>query len=112
MTPTARSLEVLREMGYTAEVVERWVPRTRIRRDFAGFADILAFQFPWGILAIQATTGSNAAAREKKARAEPRLALWLRAGGKAEVWSWAKKGPRGKRKLWTLTRRDLAGAGP
>ncbi len=102
MTPTARSLEVLREMGYVAEVVERFIPRARVRRDLGGFGDVLAWHPALGILAVQATTGANAAARLAKALREPRLRTWLEAGGRFAVWSWRKGGARRKRKTWTV----------
>ena len=105
MTPTARSLDLLREMGYTAEVVERWVPGAKIRRDLFGFADVLGCHAKFGVLAIQCTTGDHAAARTSKAMDEARLLTWLKAGAKFEVWGWALRGARGKRKLWVLSRR-------
>ena len=107
MTPTARSLEVLREMGYAADVVERWIAAARIRKDWGGFGDILAAHPLHGILLVQSCAGASAAAREAKALGSPALNTWKSAGGKAEVWSWALRGARGKRKLWTLTRRTL-----
>ena len=104
MSPTARSLAVLREMGYTAEVVEQWIPKTRIRRDLFGVIDILAFHKEHGILGVQATTGSHHANRAVKARQEPRLLAWLAAGGRFEVWSWSMRGKRGEPKRWTMRR--------
>ncbi len=35
MTPTARSLALLRRSGYLAAVVEKWIPRINRRRDTA-----------------------------------------------------------------------------
>ena len=107
MTPTARSLEVLREMGYAADVVERWIAAARIRKDWGGFGDLLAAHPLHGILLVQSCAGASAAARYTKAQSCPALEIWKAAGGRAEVWSWGKKGERGKRKLWTLTRRTL-----
>ena len=51
---------------------------------------------------MQATDGSNASKRMRKASAEPRLREWLTAGGRFAVWSWRLGGPQGKRKTWTL----------
>ena len=104
MTPTARSMELLRELGYTVDVVERWIPRTRTRRDLFGFADLLAIHPTGGILLIQTTTGSNGADRLKKMLAEPQLQSWLLAGGRAELWTWRLGGKAGKRKTWTCRR--------
>jgi len=102
MKATARSLAVLREMGYAAEVVERFIPHTKTRKDLFGVGDVLAIHPREGILLVQCTSGANHAARVKKANAEPRLAVWLAAGGKFQVWSWRLAGKAGKRKRWTL----------
>ena len=104
MTPTARSLAVLREMNYVVQVVEQYNRFSKTRLDLYGCIDILAVHPEHGILGVQATTTSNAAARVSKALAEPRLVTWLAAGASFEVWGWAKRGPAGKRKLWTLRR--------
>ena len=107
MTPTARSLAVLRELGYVVQVVEQWNRYSKTRHDLYGCIDVLAVHPEHGILGVQATTTSNAAARQTKALAEPRLVTWLRAGGSFEVWGWAKRGKAGERKLWTLSRRRV-----
>lgn len=107
MSPTARTLAELRRLGYVAEVVERWIPRTKIRVDLFGTIDVVAVR-EGECLGVQATSGSNAAARLNKAKAEPRLAAWLRAGCRFEVWSWRLAGVRGARKVWTLRRVSLA----
>ena len=57
---------------------------------------------PEGILGIQATSGDHHANRLGKAAQEPRLRAWLGTGARFEVWSWAKRGEAGKRKLWQL----------
>ena len=41
-SPTQRSLAALRERGMLAEVVERWNPYTKTRKDLFGFVDIVA----------------------------------------------------------------------
>ena len=116
MSPTARSLAYCREMGWTAAVVEQTIPKTYIKRDFLGFADLIVLRpdldLPadsnvTGIVAVQVTSGSNHAARAAKIAAEPRAKAWLVCGGLIEVWSWAKQGARGKRKVWTLRRESL-----
>ena len=107
MTPTARSLALLREMGYACQVVEQFNRFSKTRLDLFGCIDIVAAHEDFGILGVQATTTSNAAAREKKALAEPRLLTWLLAGGKFTVHGWALRGKRGTRKLWTLSERKI-----
>lgn len=105
-SPTARTLAKLRAEGWTAAVVERWNPHVRIRQDLGGGIDVLAWKprcglhWPAQILGVQACAGSGHAAHRAKLLAEPRMAIWLAAGGRLEIWSWAKRGARGERKLW------------
>lgn len=106
-SPTARSLELLRARGWTCQVVER-----RIRRftlvDLFGCIDILAVHPREGILGVQACARASAAARLVKAAAQDDLRVFLAAPGtRFSVWSWAKQGPRGKRKVWTCREDDL-----
>lgn len=103
-SPTQRTLATLRELGYTAQVVERWNPHANIRQDLFGCIDVLAVHADHGVLGVQACAGSSAAARAGKAQLEPRLEVFLAAGGRFEVWAWAKRGARGKRKVWSVRR--------
>jgi hypothetical protein len=107
MTPTARTLAESRKRGWLAQVVERWLPHARRRIDYLGCIDILALDGLPGVLGIQTTsdnTGGAASKRVSKIQDECNAAArrWLEAGNRLEVWTWAKQGPRGKRKLWTL----------
>ena len=106
-SPTARSLELLRELGYTAKVVEHWNPYAKIRQDPFG-VDILALKPGEPVLLVQATTGSNHAARRMKIQEAGFSDLWTSAGAIIEVWSWAKQGARGNRKVWTVRREALS----
>lgn len=101
MTPTARSLAYCKAQGWPVAVVEKWNPHAKIRQDAFGFIDLLVL-VPGAILAVQATSGANHAARAKKIREVPAAASWCASGGRIAVWSWEKKGSRGKRKTWTL----------
>ena len=94
MSPTQRSLAHLKTLGYQPKVVERWNPVTKIRQDLFG-ADILALKPGAPVLVVQATSGSNQAARRTKLEAEGLTALWKLAGASLEIWSWTQQGPRG-----------------
>lgn len=118
MSPTARSLEKLRELGYEPGVVEMTVRGKGIvfKRDLFGFVDIVGISQPAPyavmrheyskrhLLFIQTTSGSggNHAARRAKMLASPNLPKLLATGARVELWSWRKAGPRGKRKTWQL----------
>jgi len=113
-SPTKRTLAECRKRGWTAQVVERWNQHARVRVDLFGVIDLVAIVppinplvppvagDPSGILGIQACAGASHAARRDKILAEPRARQWVVAGGRLELWSWSKRGERGKRKLWTL----------
>lgn len=104
-SPNKRSLDWLRERGYTAEVVERRLPGCLVTKDLFGFADLLAVRAAErGVLAVQATTGRNLSARVKKILGAPQggrpreiadarrrreaAQLWLRCGNRIEVHGW------------------------
>ena len=96
-SPTARSLSFLRRAGFIACVVERWIPHANIRSDAFAFGDLLAAH-PGKrvVMLVQVTTNDHVAARLKKAKAQPELFAWLKAGGTFEVH------------VWTLRKRTLA----
>lgn len=91
VSPTQRSLKLLRERGYLAEVVEKRIPFQFVTRDLYGCIDILALRGA-ETLAVQATTmdGGNAANREAKVRAAPALPIMLGAGWRVVVHGWRK----------------------
>jgi hypothetical protein len=100
-SPTARSLELLRELGYTAKVVEHWNQYAKIRQDLFG-VDILALKPGEPVLVYRprpaATTQPGA--RSWTEQASPHCGR--AAGAMIEAWSWAKQGQRGQRKVWTV----------
>ena len=113
MTPTARTLAWLRAQGATADVVERRIPHSFVTKDLFGFLDILALEpGKAGVLGVQTTSNSNMAARVKKINGEPRSALWRACGNRIQVIGWAKRGPRGRRKVWTASVTDVGVASP
>lgn len=88
-SPTARSLEHLRKQGYLAEVVEKWIPAVKRRKDLYGFIDILAIA-PGRIVGVQATSGDNVAARVAKIADHPNVDAVRRAGIEIHVHGWRK----------------------
>lgn len=112
MTPTARTLRLLRAEGWTAWVVEQTIPHTFIKRDMGNFADVIAWAPGRGILAIQTTSGANVAARMAKIDELETAKSWVLAPARLEVWGWRKVGARGKRKLWEVRRIPIGSVGP
>ena len=117
MSPTQRALAECRKRGYEAQVVERWNWHAKKRVDLFGCIDLVAVtprhpdpniaDMTGAIIGIQVTSGTNHAARIAKIKAEPRMAAWAKAGGLVWVWSFAKRGKRGKRKTWALRETEV-----
>jgi len=88
MTPTQRSLKVLRELGYLVEVVEKWNSFTRTRKDLWGWADLLAVRRD-EVLAVQVTS-EGVANRVAKVAASETVGRVREAGIRIEVHGWRK----------------------
>lgn len=107
-TPTSRSLAKLRADGWTVCVVEKWVPASPagfkgpiITRDAFNFGDLLGCKIGIiGATLVQTTSGSNVNARIAKIKGIAEAGIWLASGNRIIVHGWAKRGPRGKRKVW------------
>lgn len=107
-SPTARTLEWLRKRGYLVQRVERWCPFSKRRIDLYGIIDVVGITATQrGVLGVQVTSSSHVADRLAKAKANAALPVWLAAGNRFVVHGWAKQGPAGKRKLWTLREVEL-----
>jgi hypothetical protein len=89
MSPTARSLAHLRQLGYVVKVVERWNPYSKRRKDLFG-CDVLALKPGEPVLMIQCTSGSHHAARRCKLTDNGFRDLWTSCGVALEVWSWRR----------------------
>ena len=100
-----RSVKYLKDNGYLVQIVERWNHFAKVRQDMFGWIDIVAVKPGKPILGVQTTTGNMAAVRLDKARGNEALKAWISGGGQLVVHSWDKRGPRGKRKVWTVVER-------
>ena len=120
-SPTQRSLAFLRKSGFTACIVEKFLParggmKFPRRIDAFGFGDLLACRgntghvsfrdgpnsLPSQIVLVQTTTAVHMADHRAKILAIPEFYKWKEAGGLVLLHGWSKKGPRGKRKLWQV----------
>ena len=100
----SRSLQTLRDLGFTAQVVERYDAYTRRRHDLFGIIDILAVG-NGETLAVQVTSRSNMSSRRNKMNGDPILAELLRAGWRVELWGWDQ--PGGSRTRWRLKTENM-----
>lgn len=89
MTPTARTLALLRKEGWLAWVVEKWIPQTRQRSDLFTFIDVLAIKGD-KTLGVQSTSGSNVSSRVKKIQDSEYVGRVREAGWAIHVHGWAK----------------------
>ena len=103
MSPTARTLRDLRADGWTADVVERWIPGANVRSDLFGFVDIVAVRGA-ETLGVQATSDTNVSARVRKIADHPNLPHVREAGWRLEVWGWRKN----KANRWQARRVDVS----
>lgn len=100
--PTQRSLAKLRAAGMVVNVVEHWQAFARRRIDLFNVIDIVALDIENGrTLGIQTTSGSSVSARVQKIFDTPEAKCWIACGNRLVVHGWAKRGPKGKRKVWT-----------
>ena len=91
-SPTQRTLAHFRKLGFPlVEVVEKWIPGANIRKDFAGFVDVIAIDEIGNVWAVQATSGPNVSARVKKITDSPMLAVLRLANWSVIVQGWTKK---------------------
>lgn len=94
-----RVLKMLGDLGYHAEVVERWDAFSRRKHDLFGIVDILAVA-EGHTLAVQVTSRGNMSARRIKAVAAPAIHNMLMAGWTYEVWGFDQ--PKGKGTAYRL----------
>lgn len=102
--PTQRTTEFLRELGFAYAIVEKFVrfPPPGHLVDAFGCIDIIAVGCR-RTLAIQTCRTEDIAHRLGKVVAAPALPKMLESGWDVIIIGWAKRGPRGKAKRWTMT---------
>lgn len=88
-TNTARTLKYLRDHGWKAGVVERYLSFAKKRQDFLGIIDIIAINGE-NILGVQSCDGSTFAEHDEKILLSPATKLWLASGGLLWLMGWRK----------------------
>ena len=107
MTPTQRTLKLMRERGWIAEVTEKWIPGANIRKDLWTFCDVLCLHPESGeILAVQTTSASNISARVRKIQECELTPIVRKCGIGIHVHGWLAPGKNKRR--WTVRERDLS----
>jgi len=94
--PTKKTRELAAKRGWLIDTAEHFNTFTQRKTDMFGFIDLVALDGN-NVIAIQATSGSNCAARVKKILEdrEDEATRWLQSGGRILVIAWRKlKGQR------------------
>ena len=106
-TPTSRTMNHYRRLGYSIGIVERWIAQRGIRKDLFGCIDLVAIKAGEPAVGIQATSASNVSARINKAIAIPELRVWLATGARFIVIGWALRDDRWHPRIEELRLGDL-----
>ena len=101
MSPTARSLALVRKTGWLADVVEYYNHYSRKRHDMFQLFDIVAVR-PGQIAFIQTTTKSNLSARRKKIKTHPDIDIVRKCGAMLILHGWYKVGRKWECKIEEL----------
>jgi hypothetical protein len=104
-SPLQRTLKLLRDSGWTVGITEHFNPHVRIRQDFCGFADAIAFRVGFTTLAVNAMHLKHRHEHDKL-RENKALREWIRSGNRFALYQWRKAGDRGRRKLWSVIVRE------
>jgi len=103
-SPTQRSLKYMRDLGYHAEITERWIPGANLRKDLWSFCDVLCLHRETGeMVAVQTTSYTNIAARVNKIKDCELVPVVRKAGIAIHVHGWRKVGNR-----WQVKVKDLS----
>lgn len=101
VSPLARSIGRLRECGWEVGITERFIQAMKIRMDYCGFADAIAFKVGQPPLAINAMHLKDRAGHFEKFASNELLKVWLACGFRFEEWQWHEVG---EPKRWRLER--------
>ena len=104
VSPTSRTLALLRKKGYATAIVERWLQHAGpfgMRQDMFGIIDIVAIK-PGRTIGVQ-SCGSAFSNHHAKLLKSLHAILWLLAGNELVLVGWRKikKKRGGKQMIWS-----------
>jgi len=102
-SPCVLSMDLLRDRGYVVGKTEHWNQYASVRQDLFGIVDIVAF-CPRRRLHVycQTTTRDHLSEHEEKVTGTEPFWWWIQTDGIFLLHGWAKRGDRGRRKLWEV----------
>lgn len=89
LSPMERTLRWMEAHGWHAEVMERWIPGARIRKDVF-CCDVLAARADAGVAIVQVCDGSSFAAHVEKVSEDEGAREFVAAGGECLIVGWRK----------------------
>lgn len=98
MSPTQRSLALMKERGFSVFIVEYWHAFARCRKDLFGFVDILCLGDN-ELVGVQCCAIGDVSKRVNKIADHENLPSVRRAGIKLLVQGWGKAKKRGEVKF-------------
>lgn len=87
---TQKSLALIRDHNFTAEVVEKWIMGANIRKDLFGLIDIIAIA-RGRVLGIQSTGINGRKEHQQTILGHENTVKWLESGAELLQISWDKK---------------------
>lgn len=108
-SPYSRTKAALEADGYEVGRTEHFNTFVKIRQDLFNCIDLIGLKRGEPLLLIQCTTGDHVAHRMEKMY--EKAVILASTGNLVEVWGWAKRGARGKRKEWTCRRMRILASG-
>lgn len=90
LQPTTLSTRYLESSGWLVGCVERVIPRTNIKQDLFGFADLVACKPGVQPTLVQVTSNDHVADRRKKILASHKAMVALMSGFRIVVHGWEK----------------------
>ena len=99
---SARTQKYLYENGFFSDTVERWVTfggRGGVRKDYCGFADLIAFGHG-RFLAVQVCSQNSLTEHLGKIKSVESSRAWVKNGGEVWVFAWRKVKSGGSRRHW------------
>jgi hypothetical protein len=106
---SARTLNMMRQIGFHGDVVERWIPfgpkgsaegsLSGVRKDYCGFADLIVFG-RGRVIALQVCPASTLAEHTAKLIACEVAREWVRSGGELWIVAWRKMKGQKNRLHW------------
>jgi hypothetical protein len=103
-----RTTDECKKRGWTPWVVEKFVMQIHKRFDLWGIIDVLAMvPGQSGVVGIQATDYNKFNEHREALLTNPNARLFVECGNRLFIFGWAKRGAKGKRKLWELTELEI-----